>query len=133
VDVLQNGAEWLNESRHACATKAVTYWCTSQERPIELLATIGRSEFAILDNAGIERHVETRDYIIRAADLQLDGTPVVPTRGDYIMESFGEAGNCTYSVLSPGDAPCWRYSDPYRQMMRIHTKLTSEAGGGCKK
>jgi len=28
-----------------------------------------------------------------------------------------------YEVMAPGNEPPWRYSDPYRRTLRIHTKL----------
>ena len=33
-----------------------------------------------------------------------------------------EAGGQEYEVLAPGTAPHYRWSDPYRITLRIHTK-----------
>ena len=32
-------------------------------------------------------------------------------------------GTFIYEVLAPAGHPVWRYDDPYRQMIRVHTKL----------
>ena len=32
----------------------------------------------------------------------------------------------TYEVMAPGGEPVWRWSDPYHQVYRIHTKCVSE-------
>ena len=31
-----------------------------------------------------------------------------------------------YEVIRPGDEPCWRWSDSYRQTLRIHTKQVDQ-------
>ena len=32
----------------------------------------------------------------------------------------------TYEVMAPGGEPVWRWSDPYHQVYRIHTKCITE-------
>jgi hypothetical protein len=66
------------------------------------------------------RH-ESRDFLLLAADLVLDGTSTLPQRGDRIYESQGDQ-TYVYEVTAPAKEPCWRYSDPYRKTLRIHTK-----------
>ena len=44
-----------------------------------------------------------------------------PQAGDKIAEVLG-AELVIYEVMAPGREPCWRYSDPYRITLRIHTK-----------
>jgi len=51
----------------------------------------------------------------------LGGTPVLPQRGDRIRETQSTQV-FVYEVVAPGDEPCWRYSDPYRRTLRVHTK-----------
>jgi hypothetical protein len=68
----------------------------------------------------VER-IESRDFLILAEDLVLDGTVVLPVRGDRIRETQG-GKVYVYEVVAPGNEPCWRYSDPFRKTLRIHTK-----------
>ena len=35
-------------------------------------------------------------------------------------------GGRTFEVMAPGGEPVWRWSDPYHQVYRIHTKCVSE-------
>ena len=115
TDLLQQSSAWLESQRCRHMTVPVTY--RRGEQQVQVLATIGQTVFWIDDGAGGRVRIQSRDYLITAADLVLDETPVLPVRGDQILE-----GALTYEVLSPADEPCWRYSDPYRQTLRIHTK-----------
>jgi hypothetical protein len=66
-------------------------------------------------------HVESRDYLVRAAPLVLNGVTELPKRGDQIHE-MTDGVIFIYEVMGPGDEPHFRYSDPYRRTLRIHTK-----------
>jgi len=125
ADMLEQGASWLDDQRHQHMTRSVSYARGSST--IEVQATIGRTEFEQADEYGIVHKVESRDYVIRTADLVLDGQPTLPKQGDQIRENDGET-TFVYEVLSPGDTPVFRYSDPYRKSLRIHTKhIATEA------
>jgi len=119
ADLLEQGASWLDDQRHAHMTRAVVYVRGGES--VEVQATIGRTVFEQADEYGILHKTESRDYLIRTADLVLDGQSTLPKRGDQIRETDGEA-TFIYEVLSPGDEPVFRYSDPYRKALRIHTK-----------
>jgi hypothetical protein len=92
---------------------------------VELAATIGTTVFQVDDGAGALLRVEARDYLVLATDLVLGSTPVLPQRGDRIRETQG-THVFVYEVVAPGDEPCWRYSDPYRRTLRIHTKQVDQ-------
>jgi hypothetical protein len=61
------------------------------------------------------------DFLIAAADLMLDGQPLIPTRGDTILVTAGESVE-TYEVLPYGNEPAWRWADPHQSILRIHGK-----------
>ncbi len=124
MDLLEQGSAWLEDQRHRHLTRTVTY----QRGPIvdmlytvELAATIGRTVFEQADEFGMIQRTESRDYLIRAADLVLAGKPTLPRAGDYICETEGDTA-FVYEVMAPGNEPPWRYSDPYRKTLRVHTK-----------
>jgi len=117
-DLLQQGAQWLEGQRHEHLSHAVTYH--RGDEAIELNATVGRTEFEVEREFGVER-VESRDFLVRACDLVLGGLSSTPQRGDRIRESIG-GQMVVFEVMAPGDEPPWRYSDPGRQTMRIHTR-----------
>jgi len=119
ADMLEQGATWLDDQRHQHMTRSVSYARGSST--VEVQATIGRTVFEQADEFGIVQKTETRDYLIRTEDLVLDGQVTLPKRGDLIREAEGTT-TFVYEVLSPGDEPVFRYSDPYRKTLRIHTK-----------
>lgn len=119
IDILQHGSDWLQEQRTRFATKSVTY--QRGEASVEIAATIGRTVFQIDNGYGALERSESRDYLVLAADLVLEGAPTLPQRGDRINEIDG-GQTFIYEVLAPGKEPHWRYSDPYRQTLRIHTR-----------
>lgn len=119
ADVLDNALSWLETQRTRHRTRLVTY--TRGEASAEVAATIGKTVFRIDDQYGASIRSESRDYLILAAHLVLDGQVILPQRGDQIRESAGDQV-WVYEVLGPGDEPCFRYSDPGRLTLRIHTQ-----------
>ncbi|MCL2645615.1 MAG: hypothetical protein FWD61_01255 [Phycisphaerales bacterium] len=128
VDLLQKGMAWLEDQRTKFMTQPVVYQRGGGGGEgggtVEVPATIGTTVFQIDDGGGALLRIESRDYLILAADLMIGGTPIVPRRGDRIRETSGTGGGqvFVYEVVGPGDEPCWRWSDAYRQTLRIHTK-----------
>jgi hypothetical protein len=57
-----------------------------------------------------------RDWLFEASSLRLDGEQVLPERGDTI-----EVDGKTYQVVADQGNPHWRYSDPYDQIVRLHS------------
>ena len=119
TDMLEQGASRLDDQRHQHMTRSVSY--ARGASTVAVQATVGRTEFEQADEYGIVHKTESRDYLIRTADLVLDGQATLPKRGDQIRETDGST-TVVYEVLSPGDEPVFRYSDPYRKALRIHTK-----------
>lgn len=71
--------------------------------------------------------LEIEDFLIEPADLVLGSSTVEPAQGDTITIVRGEQ-TLTYQLLPPGGAePAWRWSDPGRTRIRVHTKLIEEA------
>lgn len=124
-DLLEQGAAWLEEQRHTHMTRTVVYERGADSA--ELSATIGRSEFEQADEHGVIHRTESRDFLVRAADLVLAGAAALPKAGDRIREADGER-TFVYEVMAPGGEPPFRYSDPYRRTLRIHTKHLSTEG-----
>jgi hypothetical protein len=118
-DLLAYGSAWLEDQRHRHLTTPVTYQRGS--RSVQLQATIGQTVFRIDGELGAVIHHVRRDYLIRAIDLVLppEVGPTLPQRGDQIVDGNG----VVYEVMGPGGGePDWRYSDPQRQTLRIHSK-----------
>ena len=131
-DMLGQGSAWLEDQRHKHLSRPVVY--QRGEESIELAATIGRTEFEQVDQSGLVNKIESRDFLVRRSDLILDGAPSLPKAGDRIREVNSEHV-FIYEVMSPlggpsGGEPPFRYSDPDRHTLRIHTKHVGTASGG---
>lgn len=129
ADLLASGAAWLTGQLKAAAGTTVTY--TRSNESVDVIATIGRSEFEAANQSGVVERWESRDFLITAADLPFG----LPERGDEIVEARG-GDVVTYEVTSPRGVPEWHYGDAFRSIVRVHTiatdagviYLTTEAG-----
>ena len=119
ADLLEAGSNWLQGQRKKHATREVTYLRGVDSVLVQ--ATVGRTMFEQDDGSGVIIRTQIRDYLIDTADLVLAGQPTLPERGDRIEETEG-GKKFTYEVMPLGTEPHWRYSDPYRKTLRIHTK-----------
>jgi hypothetical protein len=84
----------------------------------EVLATVGRTTFAVVTAGGVVERTLSRDFLISAAALADLGEP---QRGDRIFEADDQR-RWTHEVLAPAGEPPWRWADPIRACYRIHTK-----------
>jgi hypothetical protein len=125
ADLLEQASAWLDGMRKAHLSRAVTY-CRGEEL-VEVSATVGRTVFETADAYGVAERSESRDFLILAADLVLDGQAVLPERGDRIRETqYGKT--FVYEVMAPGREPHYRFSDAYRRTLRVHTKQVAVEG-----
>ncbi|MCL4743602.1 MAG: hypothetical protein KJZ54_15515 [Phycisphaerales bacterium] len=119
ADLLEQGAAFLDDRRQTHLTRTVTY--ERGASTVDLAATVGRTVFEQADESGFIRKVESRDFLVRRTDLIFDGSALLPKAGDRVRDHDG-AQTLVYEVMAPGGEPPFRYSDPYRKVLRIHTK-----------
>ena len=119
ADILKNALSWLESQRKKHLTSLVLY--KKGNDLVEIPATIGKTIFRIEDGYGRIVHYESRDYLISSADLVINGTVVQPEKGDEIIDN-----GFIYEVMAPANEPEWRYSDSFRNTLRIHTKMTGK-------
>lgn len=118
-DLLRDAETWLERKRRNFVTHLVEY--SDGDDSVEVLATVGRTEFEQTDEYGLVHRLESRDFLITAADLVLKGAAVTPRTGARIREvQSGDA--VIYEVLATGPLPPFQYSDSQRITYRIHTK-----------
>jgi hypothetical protein len=110
-DFIRTVSTWLEGLRKLKFATAVKYSRVGHA-DVDLVATVGRTVFTVDQGGFVGLKVESRDYIITAADLGFEPEP-----GHKITED-----GRVYQVLSINNAPCYSYSDPGRTTMRIHTK-----------
>jgi hypothetical protein len=124
ANIISAGAAWLADQLQAHVATTITYRRGATN--VSLAATKGQTELEQVDADGFAQRILTVDFLLPAADLILSGSSAatLPARGDTIEETIGGALH-TYTVL-PGDSfPSYRFSDPHRKGLRIHTKQTS--------
>lgn len=122
--MLQNTVNWLANLRKTQMGTSVVYRRGNDSATVT--ATIGHTTFEVDSGYGVLEEYQSRDFLILAADLVLASQQVLPERGDRIRETVGEQ-TFVYEVLAPSGQQPWRYSDPYRTTLRIHTKhVTTE-------
>lgn len=120
----------LNEIFRRDVSLSVTY--KRGAASVSLQATIGSSKGWTEKEDGIREQWVSRDFLVAAADLILDGQRIEPMRGDQIIEvSLDEDGEpldtITYKVLPPVDKePCFTISDHSRLRYRVHAKEISK-------
>lgn len=125
TDLLEKGSTWLEDQRTRHLTRLVTYQRGANS--VDVKATIGRTIFEQADDFGVIQKTESRDFLVLAADLVLNGERVLPKAGDRVREVQGDQV-FIYEVMAPGMEPPFRYSDAYRQTLRIHTKHVATEG-----
>lgn len=121
--MLQSASAWLEDQRVKYCSRKVIY--ARGSATVEVNATTGRTLFLVDDGYGAQVRTESRDYLILTAELILDATQTLPQVGDQVREVVGNQ-TFIYEVVAPGGEPHYRYSDPYRQTLRVHTKLIGQ-------
>jgi len=118
-DLLSNAAAWLDGQLKANASQAVTF-CRGSLR-IPWSASIGATHFVNETKHGQQIEWESRDFIGTAADLTDGVDLLIPAVGDWIEQTIGTV-LCSFALVSPTDEKPYRYCDPGRQSIRVHTK-----------
>ncbi|MFW6062409.1 MAG: hypothetical protein ACOC93_06330 [Planctomycetota bacterium] len=116
TDLLRQGSDWLEQMRRSHCSSPVTYRRGGTE--LTLSATFGRTEMDVADDYGGTIRTHVTDFLIAAADLAR--TFAEPQAGDEILTE-----GVVHEVMPLAGQGCWRWSDPHRITMRVHTK---EAG-----
>ncbi|CAN5409543.1 hypothetical protein BH11PLA2_BH11PLA2_34570 [soil metagenome] len=101
------------------AGSQVTYKRGAQQ--VALSATVGTTQITFVAADGTQVQVQSRDYLLAAADLVLGSVAVLPRPGDLIVEVIA-GQTCTHQVLDMKGEPSYRFSDAGRTSLRIHTK-----------
>lgn len=63
-----------------------------------------------------------KDFLIIGAALQMNGVPIEPEKGDWIIRIDEYDNQTKYEVSAPAGEPVWRKSDTQGYIWRIHTK-----------
>jgi hypothetical protein len=119
ADMLSAGAAWLADQFAASASLTVAYKRGANSS--QFVATIGKSMFESSGQNGVTEQWESRDYIVKTADLPYGE----PLRGDMIVEDIGGV-SVFYEVAAPRGVPLFHYGDAFQHLVRVHTKRTDK-------
>jgi len=112
--MIRTGIDALRAAQLDVLSVDATYRRGTEGRRVK--AVVGRTVFRSMNEYGAWVRTETRDFIIPAGQLDLE-----PQAGDEVVFDGG-----VYEVLAPYNEPVWRWSDPYRKAIRVHTKYTGD-------
>ena len=113
-NILKNGIQFLADKLKAHASETVIYKRGADS--ISICASFGKTDYQIEDQSGFQTGGQITDFLFAASDLIIDGLLTLPKAGDQI-----QTDSALYEALFLQDG-CWRYSDPYRKIIRLHTK-----------
>jgi len=119
ADMLSDGASWLADQFAGSASFTVAYKRGANSS--QCLATIGKSTFESSGQNGVTEQWESRDYIVKTADLPYGQ----PLRGDLIVEDIGGT-SVFYEVTAPRGVPLFHYGDAFQNLVRVHTKQSDK-------
>ena len=116
ANIFEEALSQLMTTMSECTDVDVVYKHAGVEYPIQ--ATCGNINFGTLNKVGdVALGENFREYIIRSTWLAF-----APVNGDTIVD-----GADTFEVYNPDtSSKCWRYSDPYKGLMRIYTRRISK-------
>lgn len=89
---------------------------------ISVGAWLGSTPYEQTNEDGVVYRSESKDFIIPASSLTFDGSSYQPRAGDRIVHE-ASGTRYLYEVMSLGDEPPFRYCDPFKTLLRVHTKL----------
>ena len=116
-DLLADAESWLADVHKASVSQDVVYQRGSSS--VSLKATAGSTDSMQTDQGGVLVGYTSRNWLIQAADLVLDGRTVVPEVGDTIVH-----GGRVFRVTTDnsGEKP-FRDSGSNGVTWRIYTKV----------
>ena len=121
-NILQTGMAWMAAQLQTGVAVTITYRRGTEF--VSFVATLGSSLLKTTDTSGRVKLERTdRDFIFAASLLNFGGGAVTPQRGDTV-ESGGEC----FEVMAPGREPHYRYLDPHKTMLRVHSKYVGAVG-----
>lgn len=123
INILADAAAWLHRERHARAGVALHYQRIAGVSVIAIFGTRGRTDADQLQLGELVVGSVIDDWILRAEDFIVAAAFMAPVARDTITEI---ATGKRWEVLELPGEPVWRYSDQYRNAIRVHVKELSE-------
>lgn len=121
--LLNNAASTLWPRLKAAGSQTIRF--TRGAGSVVLDAVPGTTRHQIVTIDGQISKVQTQDWLVLSSELVVAAVAVKPQRGqdkiELLTETTPRTVVRTFKVNHPGGLEPYRYSDPYRTIMRIHT------------
>jgi hypothetical protein len=96
---------------------------------VGLVATKGSSTYEVSDFESVRLRSYDADWIFPAELLDFGSGIVEPQRGDKITWIDANGFTHTYLVASQSEDPHFRYTDPFKIGLRVHSTEDSRTAG----
>lgn len=125
MSFMSDAREWLMDAMQVSDPYTATYTDDSSSTQISLTVWLGRTVFASNLQGAARIEFGELDVMIRADELTVSGSKILPSRGDRIALTLNGTA-MTLELMAPQTGePAWRYSDPQRELLRVHAKRVS--------
>lgn len=119
MDLFKKADAWLQKVRTTHGSP-VTYQ-RGASSSVSFKASVGFKQYVVTDAEGFQVGKESWDFIVRVADLELDGVATTPQTGDRIVVGDLDDG-VAYEVMPIAGDKCWAWSGSFGTAYRVHTK-----------
>jgi hypothetical protein len=121
ASLLQRAARMLERGLRETAAEVVSYHREGRVATLTQAIPGRRPDHAEPSNAGNTVEGEM-DWVLAASDLDFDGWPVEPEKGDELWWPQENGTTRVYRVLPSGEK-CYRVADQLGVMLRVFTKF----------
>ena len=122
MSIMSTSLAWLSSNMKTHLSETGTIRRGSDETALVDMR-IGKTMADVEGGGGITVRTNISDFLITAADYQINGVAVEPDRGDEI-----DYGGKTYRAMPIAGGEVWRYAENVnRTVLRIHAKEVGDA------
>lgn len=128
MNLLANGASWLAERMESENSQPVTY--ARGSKSVTINASFAKTEFSVSDQDAILHEINSHDFILRVDQMRFGIQPFEPVAGDRILVEMNDRTRIyevtEYGHSADGTALIFRWCDPYKKQIRVHTRFVRE-------
>jgi len=122
MSIMSTSLAWLSSSMKTHLSESGSIRRDDNETP-SIDMRVGKTMADVEGMNGVTVRTNIADFLITAADYQINGIAVEPKRGDEI-----DYGGKTYRAMPIAGGEVWRYAENVnRTVLRIHTKEVGDA------
>lgn len=121
MTLIGDSLDYLTEELTLAAGESVIYRRGGSQ--VTLSAILGKTEAEVITDQDITIPFTSKDFVFKVADLLISSEPILPQKGDYILQSdTGEINDFWHQVLIDPAGQYFKYEND-RRMCRVFTKL----------